>query len=330
MSPAERLIAGLDIGGTKTLGVAVDEDGDVRASVRLQTVAGGHDRLLTTALATLSRLAEQAGVGPAEFAGIGVGVPGIVEPATGRVRNAINLGIDDVPVELGRHHTEATGSPVTVDNDVNAAALGTAATLPGPADLAYLSVGTGIAAGFVLDGRLRRGRRGLTGELGHIPIDASGPFCDCGQRGCLEAVASGPAIARRWTGGNGRPPAVAMADAAVAGDRAARRVLDDVAAHLALAVTLLALGVDPDLVVLGGGVAEAGDPLLEAVRTAVRRRPETAVVGAVDLAKRVVLVPGGVPVGAIGAACLAGATARSSAVLPGGTGATTIDRSAPG
>ena len=126
-----------------------------------------------------------------------------------------------------------------------------------------MSVGTGIAAGFVLDGRLRRGRRGLTGEIGHIPVDRSGPFCHCGQQGCLEAVASGPAIARRWPAANGQTPTVALVSAANDGNPDASAILDEVAGHLALAVTLVALTVDPEIVVLGGGVADAGEPLLD-------------------------------------------------------------------
>jgi glucokinase len=308
--PATRtgLVAGLDIGGTKTLGVAIDGEGRLRASVLLPTVVGGHDHLLSSAVDALTRLGDRAGVGRSGFSAVGVGVPGVVEPATGRVRNAVNLGIADASVPLGEHLAAVADVPVAVDNDVNAAALGTAASLPGIDDLAYLSVGTGIAAGFVFGGRLRRGRRGLTGEIGHLPLDPSGPICDCGQRGCLEASASGPVIARRWPVADGVGPAVALVNAAVSGDAAAREILDDVVAHLALAVTLLALSVDPDVVVLGGGVAEAGTPLLDAVRAAVRRRSEIAVLGAVDLPDRLMLVPAGVPVGALGAAYLAGAT----------------------
>jgi glucokinase len=308
--PAARpgLVAGLDIGGTKTLGVAIDGAGARRASVLLPTVVGDHDHLLSSAVDALSLLGDRAGVGLSGFAAVGVGVPGVVEPSTGRVRNAVNLGIADAPVPLGEHLAVVAGVPVAVDNDVNAAALGTAASLPGVDDLAYLSVGTGIAAGFVFGGRLRRGRRGLTGEIGHIPLDPSGPVCDCGQRGCLEASASGPVIARRWPVDDGVGPAVALVQAAVSGDAAAREILEDVAAHLALAVTLLALSVDPDVVVLGGGVADAGAPFLEAVRAAVRRRSEIAVLGAFDLPERLVLVPAGTPVGALGAAYLAGAT----------------------
>ena len=91
----------------------------------------------------------------------------------------------------------ATGVPTLVENDVNAAAFG-ASMVMGCADLAYLSIGTGVAAGLIFDGRLRRGAHGVAGEIGHLPVDPGGPACECGQRGCLETVASGAAIARRW------------------------------------------------------------------------------------------------------------------------------------
>jgi predicted NBD/HSP70 family sugar kinase len=193
-----------------------------------------------------------------------------------------------------------------VDNDVNVAAIGAAAAL-GCRDLAYLSVGTGIAAGLLLGGRLRRGARGAAGEIGHLPVDPEGPVCECGQRGCLEAVASGPALARRWPPGHGAGSvSAALLDAAAAGDGDAIEVRDRVAGHLADAVALLAQTVDPDLVVLGGGVADAGDALLDAVIHALSVRADRSpVVAALELTGRVALVPDGVPVGALGAALAA-------------------------
>src|SRR6185312_9579035 len=116
------------------------------------------------------------------------------------------------------------------------------------ADLAYLSIGTGLAAGSVLSGRLHRGARGGAGEIGHVPVDPSGPMCPCGQRGCLEAVASGSAIARAWPIGShperraaGESPAAALFRAAADGDGAARRLRAKIADHLAAAVQLLVL-----------------------------------------------------------------------------------------
>jgi predicted NBD/HSP70 family sugar kinase len=236
-----------------------------------------------------------------------VGVPGLVDRAAGTVRHAVNLGLGADPVGLADHLAEAAATPVVVDNDVNLAALGAAVALGCHGDLAYLSVGTGLAAGFVLDGRIRRGAHGAAGEIGHLPVDPDGPVCECGQRGCLEVLASGAAIAARWPSDDGEITAAAsLLAAAEAGDPAAVALRDEVAGHLAGAVALLAQTVDPELIVLGGGVAEAGAGLLDAVRAALRRRAaRSPVLAAIDLAGRLALVPPGVPAGALGAAVLA-------------------------
>jgi glucokinase len=330
------LVAGLDVGGTKTLAVAVDattsasiavagraelgttprrrgEGGDgvahpgVVATVRRPTGAGSGDELLRSTAEVLADLAGAAGVAIDGFAAVGVGVPGLVDRVAGTVRHAVNLGLDDTPVGLADHLGALAKAPVLVDNDVNLAAVGAAVALGCRGDLAYLSVGTGLAAGLLLDGRIRRGAHGAAGEIGHLPIDPQGPLCECGQRGCLEALASGTAIATRWPSADGAVSATsALVAAADAGDPAAVSVLDDVAGHLAGAVALLAQTVDPEVVVLGGGVAEAGPGLLEAVRRALRARAaRSPVLAAIHLAERVALVPDGVPAGALGAAMFA-------------------------
>jgi predicted NBD/HSP70 family sugar kinase len=326
------LVAGLDIGGTKTLAVAVDAaqaatawpsgDGaprpEVVAMVRRPTGAGGGDRLLRSTAAVLADLAHAAGVPVDGFVAIGVGVPGLVDRAAGTVRHAVNLGVDDTPLGLADHLRAAARAPVVVDNDVNLAAVGAAVALGCHGDLAYLSVGTGLAAGLLLDGRIRRGAHGAAGEIGHLPIDPQGPWCECGQRGCLEALASGAAIAGRWPAGDGAASAASSLLAAVAaGDAAAVTVLDDVAGYLAGAVALLAQTVDPELVVLGGGVAEAGPGLLDAVRGALRVRADgSPVLAAIGLADRVALVPRDVPAGALGAAVYARHRVRSDDPAP--------------
>jgi glucokinase len=303
----EPVVAGLDVGGTKTLAVAVDAaTGTVLATVRRPTGGGGVG-LLASTRAVLTALAAAAGLPADGFAAVGVGVPGLVDRAAGTVRHAVNLGLGADPVGLADHLAEATGTPVVVDNDVNLAALGGAVALGCRGDLAYLSVGTGLAAGLLLGGRIRRGAHGAAGEIGHLPIDPHGPVCECGQRGCLEALASGAAIAARWPVGDGEVAATAaLLAAAAAGDPAARAVLDEVAGNLAGAVALLAQTVDPEVIVLGGGVADAGPGLLDAVRAALHRRAAMSpVLTAIDLADRVALVPDGVPAGALGAAVLA-------------------------
>jgi predicted NBD/HSP70 family sugar kinase len=316
------LVAGLDVGGTKTLAVAIvadraappGPDGDdgapvpaVVATVRRPTGLGGGDRLLASTAHVLADLAVAASVPVDGFAAVGVGVPGLVDRAAGTVRHAVNLGLDDTPVPLGEHLRSLAHAPVVLDNDVNLAAVGAAVALGCRGDLAYLSVGTGLAAGLVLDGRPRRGAHGAAGEIGHLPVDPQGPLCECGQRGCLEVLASGTAIAARWTAADGDLSATsALLAAAAGGDPGAVAVLDDVAGHLAGAVALLAQTVDPEVIVLGGGVAEAGPGLLEAVRRALRSRAaRSPVLAAIDLANRVALVPDGVHAGALGAAVFA-------------------------
>jgi glucokinase len=197
------------------------------------------------------------------------------------------------------------GVPVVVENDLNVAALGAARVLGLSGDLAFLALGTGVAAGLLLGGELRRGQRGGAGEIGHIPVDPAGPRCPCGQRGCLELYASGAAIDAVWPNPNGRPTAVDLFDAAAAADGTAVRIRDRFADAVAAAVRLLVLTCDVEHVVLGGGVAEVGPPLLEAVAGSLRRQAAgSAFLRSLGIAERLQLVPEEVPVAPIGAALL--------------------------
>ena len=299
------LHAGLDIGGSKVSAVVLDGLGQVRAEARLVT-SMGPDGVVATAVAALTELGRQLGISPAGLDGVGVGIPGLVDAATGVVTHAVNLGVAADPLPLGDRLRDWLGVPVEVENDVNAAALG-AAGLTGrrSPDLAYLSIGTGLAAGLVLAGRLRRGSRGAAGELGHIPVDPAGPLCGCGQRGCLETLASGSAIAERWPPGGGEGAARALFTAAERGDPAAGQVRDIITTYIAAAVRVLVLTVDVETVVLGGGAAEAGPALLQAVSTALERQAAgSEFLRGLDLPARLALAPAGQPVAAIGAALL--------------------------
>lgn len=302
----ERLWAGLDIGGSKVHAVAVDDAGTVRAEHRAES-RGGTAGVLGTAGAALGALARDAGRPVGAFAAVGIGVPGLVDTATGSVSHAVNLGLDGTPLRLRDRLAELpglAGVPVVVENDVNAAALGAAHLLGlDVPDLAYLGIGTGLAAGLVLGGRLRRGLRGSAGEVGHVPVDPTGPRCSCGQRGCLEVLVSGAAIARAWPGTPGVPAAEALFAAADAGDDRARAVRDRIVGHVAAAVRLVVLTVDVELVVLGGGVAELGERLAEPVREHLERSAAVSpYLRGLDLPGRVVTVPPGPPVAAFGAA----------------------------
>lgn len=265
------LSVGLDVGGTKVLGVLLDATGGVLGSVRLPTSLGA-DGVVDSVVVAVQRLCADAGVEPAELVGVGVGVPGMVDAAAGEVSYAVNLRIDDPGVPVGRSVAARLGVPVTVENDLNAAALGAARVLRLSSDLAVLALGTGVAAGLLLDGRLRRGRLGAAGEIGHLTYRQDGPACPCGQRGCLELYASGAALDALWPVTEGRHAPAEVFAAAARGDARAVDVRDRFADAVAHAVRVLVLTCDVEHVLIAGGVAEVGPPLLEAVSAAVRRQ----------------------------------------------------------
>lgn len=303
MAPVTGTHVGLDIGATKILGVVVTSDGRVLAEARTPSPPGG-DLIVATAADLVDELRRQvAAGGSAAPDTVGVGIPGLVDAARGVVRHAVNLGVQADPFPFAERLAALTGLPVDIDNDVNAAALGVAA-VTGADDLAYLSIGTGLAAASVLDGALRRGARNAAGEIGHIPIDPAGATCQCGQVGCLETSASGSAIALAWPSSD-QPPAQALFDAADAGDAAARRIRDHFAARVADAVRLMALAVDPAVIVLGGGVAQVGERLSIAVREALADQAASSpFLASLDLPGRLCLAPHDTPVAAVGAALL--------------------------
>lgn len=311
------LFAGLDIGGTSVLGVLVGPDARLLHEVRLPTVKGC-DGVAASAARAVLMLLQATRLPMTALGAVGIGVPGVVNPRSGQVGHAVNLRIDG-PVALAPLLSARLGGvPVYADNDLNAAALGAAYLLrrhPGAsmaddpvADLAFLALGTGVAAGLVLDGVVRRGAKGAAGEIGHIPVVPGGLRCPCGQRGCLEQYASGSALDVAWPSVNGRPSPAELFDAAQAGDPDALRIRDTFAGAVAAAVRLLVLTCDVGRVVIGGGVSAVGAPLLEVVQTALRDQAAgSSFLRSMDLANRVELAPGDVPVAAIGAALLGAA-----------------------
>jgi predicted NBD/HSP70 family sugar kinase len=292
---------GLDIGATKVLGAVIGDGGAVAAQARQDTLPGP-DGVLEAVTAVLDLLA--AALDGALPAHIGIGIPGIVDRERGAVSHAVNLGLGGEWFPLADRLADRTGATVIVENDLNAATWG-AHVLSGADDLAYLALGTGLAAGLVLSGTLRRGAQGAAGEIGHVPVDPAGGLCSCGQRGCLELLASGSALAASWPAAGDVPPAVALFAAAAAGNRQAVAARDRFAAGVADAVRMLGLAVDPAVIIIGGGVAHVGEPLLAAVTAALRAQAATSpFLAALDLASRTTLLPGRAPVGAIGAALI--------------------------
>jgi glucokinase len=258
------LTIGIDIGGTKTAALIVDQQGQPRAESAWPTDATTPDHLLDGLNRGIDDLLQQAAAAPDDLLTIGLGIPGRVNQETGEVFQAVNLKLNHYPIAAllnGRFHC-----PVIVENDVRAAAVGAFAYLQqheAVRHLAYVSLGTGIAAGVILDGRLYRGVHGMAGEIGHVMVDPEGVVCQCGQRGCLEAIAAGPAIARQATF---LPPPVTTAAvylAAQAGQLQAIALIQHVSDHLARAVQWLLMTYDVEKVVFGGGVTRAGAAFME-------------------------------------------------------------------
>jgi glucokinase len=301
---------GVDIGGTKTEAVVMCDDGSVGHRVRVAT-GYGPDGVLDSAVSAILRLTDAAGMSVGDITTIGVGVPGRVDPPSGRVSHALNLGIEGL--ELGARIEQRLGRAVRVENDVNAAALGAfhLFELSAASSMGYVNLGTGLASGLVLRGQLWRGSRGGAGEIGHILVDPEGPVDLDGQRGGLEVVTSGSGIARQW-GRGGQHQVSAVLDAADAGDADAivirRRLHDGVAA----AVRILVLTVDVELVVIGGGISTLSSRIMPGVDAVFADwARQSAFVASLELAARTRVVPPHSPVAALGAAHL-GATAAQS------------------
>ncbi|MFB2596842.1 ROK family protein [Herbiconiux sp. P17] len=305
---------GLDIGGTKTDAVAVDDDGTIVDRVRLAT-GFGPEAVIRTAIDGVTRISEITGVPVEGFESVGIGIPGQVDVVTGTVSHAVNLGFDEL--DVGQRLSAALGLDVKVENDVKAAALGAYHLMtaqPGltARSIAYLNLGTGLAAGLVIDGALWRGARGTAGEIGHIPVDPNGVLCPCGQRGCLETVASGSAIARQWVTDD-PIPARSLLAAAEAGDPTALAIRSLLVDNVAAAVRVLVLTVDVEIVMIGGGLSNLGEWLLDEVRRVLTSwAVESPFLASLGLESRVQLVPAGFPAAAVGAALVGAPLAGAS------------------
>ena len=259
------IVVGGDVGGTKLLARAVDH-GDVAAEARRPTGAGLTALGLVEVLA--SAVAEVASGRP--VLALGIGFPGPVPPGGDRVARTVILPAVG-EVRLGTMVADCIGIPVLVDNDVTCAARAELALRPG-ADMLFLAAGTGIGGSLVLHGRLRRGARGLAGEVGHVSINGDGPRCPCGGVGCVHLWAGGRAIeaALGLDEGTLLQADLDAPDARAALNRAGRAL----GAGIAAATTVL----DVALVVVGGGLASLGDRYLDPVRAGFRERamPEVA------------------------------------------------------
>lgn len=285
----KKIIVGVDVGGTAIKMALITPDGELVAKTHEPTpVADGEDGVLQKIAEMTRVLLHKHGYALEQVSGIGVGIPGPIDAKDGIVMQAVNLHWTK-PVFLKQKLEALTGRPVAVENDANAAALGEMwqGAGKGAQDLVLVTIGTGVGGGVILDGKIVHGMNGVGGEIGHITITPdSGALCNCGKKGCLETYASATAIIRegRLAAENGTSPYLASVlaengklgakdvfEAAVAGDAAALSIADQVALYLGLALSHLAIALNPAKFVIGGGVAAAGDFLFSRIRDSFAR-----------------------------------------------------------
>ncbi|WP_225997542.1 ROK family protein [Myceligenerans pegani] len=273
--PQSRITLGVDLGATHARIAVTDLAAEPLAQIdEPLAIADGPEPVLDWVAETARKLVTQAGRRMEELAGIGIGLPGPVDHGTGRPVNPPIMpgwGGVDVPAEL---YTRL-GAPVMVDNDVNIMALGEHRTMtPDVDDLLFVKVATGIGAGVIMDGHLRRGAQGAAGDLGHVTVPGAGDIpCRCGNSGCLEAVAGGAAIVTRLRdSGSAVATTQDIVDLVRSGDVAAgqavRQAGRDIGSVLAASVSLL----NPARIVVGGILAGAGEHLMAGIREVVYQR----------------------------------------------------------
>ncbi len=323
-----KYVLGVDLGGTKISVGAMTTDGSTSLPLdTLPTLASeGADavvgRIVSMIEATIKSAMKETGATRDDFLGIGIGSPGPLDRERGLVITTPNLGWHNFP--LRDRVSAGTGMRATLDNDANCATLGEwwIGAARGARNVVGMTIGTGIGGGLILDGKLYHGTSDVAGEIGHTSIDSTGRRCKCGNYGCLEAYASGPATADRareaLAGGedsllskmvDGKLDDLTahhVYDASKRGDPVAQEVVRETARFIGTGIANLLNIFNPDVVVLAGGVAQAGEELFAPVRAEVRRR---AFKPAVEACR---IVPGELE----GAAGVAGAVATFLAQYP--------------
>ncbi|WP_084077189.1 ROK family protein [Demequina sp. NBRC 110057] len=290
---------GVDIGGTKIDAVAVDERLQILHRHRVP-VERGPEGVVRSAQAAVEVVTRKCAIDITEAHSVGVGIPGAV--SGGVVRHALNLDLTEL--DLAAALGDAWGRPVQVENDVNAAAVGAWRLVGTDArSVAYLNLGTGLAAGIILDGQLWRGSRGTSGEVGHISVDPLGPADAEGNPGGLETYASGSGIVRQW----GDPTADARDVMALAakGDPRAMEIRERLFLGVAHSIRVLVLAYDVEEVIVGGGLTGLGDVLLDGTAGVLKGWADgSRFLASLELAARTRILEGHRPVAAMGAALL--------------------------
>jgi len=315
---SKKFVIGVDLGGTKILSAIVDKKGNIIHSVNIPTeAASGKEKVIQNITASIKLLLKSSGVPLSSVGSIGIGAPGPVDFRKGVILNPPNLpGWEEVP--LATIIEKEFNKKVFLENDANAAALGEAefGSAKGVKNFVYVTVSTGIGGGLVLNGELYRGGSGGAGEIGHMVIKTNGPKCGCGNFGCLEAMASGEAMARLardrvkddksslilQKAGNdiSKIDSLSVELAAKDGDKLANEIIAEISFYLGIGMSNLVNILCPDMIAMGGGVMNMGEMILGPVRETVKR---LSLSPAKDNVK-IVRAKLGKDVGVIGAAAL--------------------------
>jgi ROK family protein len=281
---------GIDVGGTNVKIALVDGEGKIIYSNSVPTYAQmGYEYTVNNIKQAIRDLMKETNTDAKEIEGIGFDFPGQVDYKTGVVKLAPNIpGWVNVPI--AQMIEEEFNIPTRIDNDVRCAALGELKFGAGKGceNFVCITVGTGIGSGLVINGQLVRGAANAAGEIGHIKLQMNGgPICGCGDTGCLEAFASGPSIVamaqeylkggkstkfREMAGADGEITPYIVAKAAEAGDPVAKRIFEIVGTYIGMGLVSVINLLNPEKVIIGGGVAAAGDLLLDPIRKTIKER----------------------------------------------------------
>jgi glucokinase len=272
------IVIGADVGGTKIAAALVDSQGQLMGYQTRRTDVSSSEATLDYIAEIINQVISKGGVPRKEIRGVGLGIPGLVDPERGIGLASVNLQWKNVGVT--KELEKRVGIPCVIENDVKAAALGEVrfGVGQGVSNLVYVNIGTGVAAAIVIDRKIFRGQNGMAGEIGHAVIDINGPDCKCGGHGCLEAIVSGPAIVARAKSKIELDRSSHLSkllnekieltsqdiyNAAHNGDIVALETVHEVSRFLAIAIQFLSLAYDPQMIVLGGGVVHSSDDFLK-------------------------------------------------------------------
>lgn len=290
--PFDALYAGVDLGGTAIKVALSRSDGVILAADSIPTLSHtGPADVLDRIVGLVHDLAARTGCDANALSAIGMGAPGLVDVQSGTTKFLPNMPTQWRDVPVAKILGDRIGCPVQLLNDVRTATLGELRFGHGQdrhnVTLAFFSLGTGVGGGVVIDGQLRLGPLGAAGELGHQTMIPEGLRCGCGNRGCLETLASGPAIAAEGTrlmrmglapklhelvGGSADKITTQVMSIASEQDQAVREAIVNAATYVGIAAANVVSILHPDLIVLGGGVAELGDILVNKVRQVIHQR----------------------------------------------------------